>query len=163
MRRNSMTRPPRVWLKPYSVNGTGIRLLDYRQVSADVYEATRWVTFFFVPLIPISTWLIRPGTAEGHGTGVEYQFQIVGSRPMRVDAIVRKYAITVAALIPLVLLLWLKPEQGLPPSIQLTITLGAVAWCFGLLFFSARSGSHLYSAPATQPLPTGGHPPGRSA
>ena len=55
----------RILLKPYSVNGTGIRLIDYLRVSADTYEATRWLTFFFVPLIPIGTWLIRPGTAEG--------------------------------------------------------------------------------------------------
>jgi len=61
----------RLILKPYSVNGIGIRLLDYQRVSADTYEVTRWLTLFFVPVLPLGTLLIKPGTVEGVGTSMQ--------------------------------------------------------------------------------------------
>ena len=158
-----MTIPKRLWLKPYSVNGTGIRLRDYRATGAGVYEATRWLTLFFIPLLPISTWLIRPGTAEGSGLGVEYQFQIIGSRPLRLAAVVRTYARTIAAIIPLALLIWLDPAHGTAVWFETTVVIAACVWSFALIFFGERSGRRLYTAPATQPLPSGGSQPPRRA
>ncbi|HEV8237379.1 MAG TPA: hypothetical protein VGP84_22360, partial [Gemmatimonadaceae bacterium] len=83
----------RLWLKPYSVNGTGIRLLDYQRVSADTYEATRWLTILFIPILPIGTLLIKPGTAEGIGTMMQYSFQLLGKRPLQWKRVLRMYLI----------------------------------------------------------------------
>jgi hypothetical protein len=49
-------------------NGTGTALLFFRHVepawkeaaTAPVYEATLWFTALYLPLIPLSTWVVRP-------------------------------------------------------------------------------------------------------
>lgn len=148
--------PPRILLKPYSVNGTGIRLLDYKETAPGVYEVTRWLTFFFVPIAPISTWLIRPGTVEGDGLGMEFSFQIVGTRPLRLASVLRKYAMTIVGALPFVVILQLTAWLRLPKGAEISLVLASICWFLWILFLGERVGASAYSAPATQPLPTGG-------
>ena len=153
---------PRLFLKPYSVNGTGIRLLDYRQVSADTYEVTRWLTFFFIPILPIGTLLIRPGTAEGVGTMMQYTFQLLGKRPMRWGRVFRMYAIDLIAALPVALCAWFE-TPGEVTDLWLTMFIFSVLWGIGVFFFTQRTGRPVYHAPATQPMPTGGTGPRKAA
>ena len=37
----------------YSINGCGTMLLDYRRRGDGTFEAVRWVTIFFLPIIPL--------------------------------------------------------------------------------------------------------------
>jgi hypothetical protein len=152
----------RILLKPYSVNGTGIRLLDYLRASADTYEATRWVTFFFIPLIPIGTWLIRPGTAEGMGTGTQYNFQILDKRPLRWNRVGRLWLINLAAALP-VTLCALFETPGENTNMWLTLFIFSVIWGIAALVYGQRGAGGAYRAPAAQPLPTGGAGPRRAA
>lgn len=152
----------RILLKPYSVNGTGIRLLDYLRVSADTYEATRWFTFFFVPLIPIGTWIIRPGTAEGHGTGMSYNFQILGKRPIRWNRVGRMWLFNLLAALP-VTLCGIFETPGENTNMWFTLLIFSVIWAFAVLIYGQRGGSKVYRAPEAQPLPTGGAGPRRAA
>src|SRR5258705_1683020 len=43
-----------------SFNGCGTMLLDYRALTDGTYEATRWVTVFFLPIVPLSAYVIEP-------------------------------------------------------------------------------------------------------
>jgi hypothetical protein len=138
----------RLFLKPYSVNGTGIRLLDYRRVSEDTYEATRWLTILFIPILPIGTLLVRPGSAEGHGTMMQYNFQLVGKRPMNWRRVLRIYAIDLIAALPVALCAWLE-TPGEVTDLWLTM------FVFAVLVFT-QHGRPVYQAAATQPMPSGG-------
>lgn len=152
----------RILLKPYSVNGTGIRLIDYLRVSADTYEATRWLCVFFLPLIPIGTWLVRPGTAEGVGTSMRYNFQIVGNRPMRWGRVGRLWLINIIAAIP-VTLCAIFETPGENTNMWFTLLIFSVIWAFAAIAYGQRGSSKLYHAPAAQPLPSGGADPRRAA
>ena len=152
----------RILLKPYSVNGTGIRLLDYLRVSADTYEATRWFTFFFVPLIPIGTWLIRPGTAEGAGTSMQYNFQILDKRPLRWRRVGRLWLINLIAALP-VTLCGIFETPGENTNMWFTLLIFSLVWAFAALAYGQKGASKPYRAPATQPMPTGGAGPRRAA
>ena len=151
----------RLFLKPYSVNGTGIRLLDYRQVSADTYEATRWLTVLFVPVLPIGTLLIRPGMAEGVGTMMRYTFQLLGKRPMNWRRVLRMYAIDVIAALPVALCAVFE-TPGENTDLWVALFGFSVIWGIAVLFFTQR-GRPVYSGPATQPMPAGGTTPRKAA
>jgi hypothetical protein len=151
--------PRRILLKPYSVNGTGVRLLDYRAVAPGVYEVTRWLTLFFIPLVPISTWIIRPGTTEDNGLSTEFSYQILDTRPLSLTAVARKYALTALAVLPFFALLTLASPGQMPKWLELTLVLLSVAWFLGLLLHGERAGAHVYSSPAEQPIPSGGDAP----
>jgi hypothetical protein len=152
----------RLFLKPYSVNGTGIRLLDYCRVSADTYEATRWLTLLFIPLLPIGTLLIRPGTAEGVGTSMQYRFQLLGKRPMRWKRVGRMYAMTLLAALPVTLCAYFE-TPGEQTNMWLALLVLSLLWGIGVLVYAQRDKRGVYQAPATQPMPTGGAGPRRAA
>lgn len=151
----------RLFLKPYSVNGTGIRLLDYRPMSDGTYEATRWLTILFIPILPIGTLLIRPGTAEGVATMMRYTFQLLGKRPMNWRRVLRMYAIDLIAALP-VALCALFETPGENTDLWLTMFIFSVLWGVAVLVFTQR-GRPTYSAPATQPMPAGGTTPRKAA
>lgn len=152
----------RLFLKPYSVNGTGIRLLDYRRVSADMYEATRWLTLLFIPLLPIGTLLIRPGTVEGVGTSMQYRFELLGKRPMRWKRVGRMYLMTLLAALPItVCAIFETPGEN--TNMWLALFMLSLLWAIAVLVYAQRDGRGVYHAPATQPMPTGGAGPRRAA
>ena len=153
----------RVLLKPYSVNGTGIRLLDYRRVAADTYEATRWLTFFFVPILPIGTWLIRPGSAEGAGTGMTYKFQILEKRPLQWRRVGRMYLMNLIALLPITAFVLFYKPGGDSPNMFFALMILSILWMFAALWYGQRGTHSVYHAPETQPMPTGGAGPRRAA
>ncbi|MFL5616468.1 MAG: hypothetical protein ACJ796_22570 [Gemmatimonadaceae bacterium] len=152
----------RILLKPYSVNGTGIRLIDYLRVSSDTYEATRWLSFFFIPLIPIGTWLVRPGTAEGNGMSTTFNFQILGTKPLKWKRVFRMWMYNVIAAIPITLCSIFE-TPGENTNMWITLVVLSVIWAFAALIYAQRGANTLYEAPVAQPLPTGGAGPRRAA
>src|SRR5689334_10408118 len=145
----------RLFLKPYSVNGTGIRLLDYQRVADGHYEATRWLTFFFIPLLPLGTLLIQPGTAEGTGMGVHYSFHFLGKRPTRWARVARMYGLTLLAALPVLLCAWLE-TPGENTNLWLVLFVFSLVWAIAILIYAQRQSTPVYHAPAAQPVPTGG-------
>ena len=163
MRRTVMTMPARAWLKPFSVAGVGVRLLDYRPVNADVFEATCWITLFFIPIVPIATWLIRPGTAEAHRFGTFYRYQVVGTRPLRLAAVLRKYGMTVLAIFPMAVVFAQSPT-GRPPTAPQTIgVVVAMTWFFIVLLLAERSGTATSPNSAVHTLGSGRASPARQS
>jgi hypothetical protein len=152
----------RILLKPYSVNGTGIRLIDYLRVSSDTYEATRWFSFFFIPLIPIGTWLVRPGTSEGNGMSTTFNFQILDRRPLKWKRVGRMWMYNLIAAIPFTLC-WIFETPGENTNMWITLVVLSVVWSIAALIYAQRGGNKLYDAPAAQALPTGGTGPRRAA
>ena len=152
----------RIFLKPYSVNGTGIRLLDYLRVSADTYEVTRWLTFFFVPLIPIGTLLIRPGTMENVGTSTRSSFTILEKRPMRWKRVARMYGMSLLAALPITLCAVFE-TPGENTNMWLALVIFSFLWAIACLVYAQRGSRAVYHAPAAQPMPTGGAGPRRAA
>src|SRR6185436_9203278 len=75
----------------YSINGCGTTLLDYRALADGTYAATRWVTVFGLPVVPLSGYVIEPTSQEfGHG-GETSKFTILEKTSLALNSIVRTY------------------------------------------------------------------------
>jgi hypothetical protein len=68
------------------VYGCGTALYFHRPLTADLYVAELWFTFFFLPVFPFATWVIRPGrrtTVEEDATTITtYDFDLLSRRPV---------------------------------------------------------------------------------
>src|SRR5882672_9313664 len=86
-----------------SFNGCGTMLLDYRARKDGTYEAIRWVTVFFLPIIPLSAYVIEPTSQEfSYGREVA-RFSIVDQAPLSVARVLRTYLLAVIGLAPVIL------------------------------------------------------------
>jgi hypothetical protein len=87
-----------------SFNGCGVMMLDYRPVEDGNYEATRWVTVFGFPLIPLSVWKIRPRRFSRDMGGSERQsFDLLDKRRITVDRFFRPYLFLALGALPFIL------------------------------------------------------------
>ena len=87
----------------YTFNGFGTTLLDYRKREDGLHEATRWVVALMIPLIPLSSYVIRLG-AEVRSYGREAQsFGIIEKIPLSPARVLWVYLLVVIAFLPLYL------------------------------------------------------------
>lgn len=86
-----------------SFNGCGIMLLDYRPVEDGNYEATRWVTVFGFPLVPLSVWKIRPLKYSQDARGERQSFHLLGKSRITIDRFFRPYLFLALGALPFVL------------------------------------------------------------
>lgn len=86
-----------------SFNGCGVMMLDYRPVEDGNYEATRWVTVFGFPLIPLSVWKIRPRKYSQDMHGERQSFDLLDKRRITVDRFFRPYLILALGALPFIL------------------------------------------------------------
>jgi hypothetical protein len=87
----------------YSFNGFGTTLLDYRALSDGTYQATRWVIALFLPIFPLSTYVIEPLAQEvGYGQQTS-RFRILEKARLSAARVVRTYLLAVVGLLPAVL------------------------------------------------------------
>jgi hypothetical protein len=131
-----------------SFNGCGTMLLDYRVLSDGTYEAMRWVTIFYLPIVPLSAFVIEPT-----GQDIKYgqqtsRFSIIDQRPVSIARVLRTYALVVVGLAPVIL--------GFLNSRAINHTLGGpwafvamlatIAWGIYILFFKLKNDSKGYKA-----------------
>jgi hypothetical protein len=156
----------RILLKPVTINGTGVDLLGYRQLSADTYQVTRCFTFIHIPLIPISTWVIRPLNRElsTFTTSETFNFELLEDKGLIVEDALRLYGSFllwgVLAFGPFALSLMLisgeKVERdqmgeivnGGPSTfkfIKLILFLLSMPWCIGLILWLKRRRDKIYT------------------
>ena len=153
----------RILLKPVTINGTGVDLLGYRQLSPDTYQVTRCFTFIHVPLIPISTWVIRPLNRElsTFTTSETFNFELLEDKGLLVEDVLRLYGSFllwgVLAFGPFALLLMLmsgekveSPSNGVIEVTTFKIIQGilfmlTIPWCFGLLIWRKRRRDKIYT------------------
>jgi hypothetical protein len=112
--------PAPVLLKPHTINGMGVALRDYRKLSDDTYVVTRCVTLLYVPLIPLSLWVIRPVNRELSflTTSERFNFELVEDRDLDWNSVLRLYGffllwVAISAG-PFLLLLLLMRGDGTP-------------------------------------------------
>lgn len=86
-----------------SFNGCGLMLLDYRSVDDGHYEATRWVTLFGFPLVPLSVWKILPHSYSQDARGEKQNFTLLGKRRITLDRILRPYLFLALGALPFVI------------------------------------------------------------
>lgn len=153
----------RILLKPVTINGTGVDLLGYRQLSADTYQVTRCFTFIHIPLIPISTWVIRPLNRElSTFTASEtFNFELLEDKGLVVEDALRVYGSFllwgVLAFGPFALsLLLMSGNKAEPPSngvievtafkiIQGILFMLTIPWCIGLILWRKRRRDKIYT------------------
>jgi hypothetical protein len=86
-----------------SFNGCGVMLLDYRAVEDGNYEATRWVTIFGFPLIPLSVWKIRPRRYSHDARGERQSFNLLEKRRLTLNRCLRPYLFLALGALPFIL------------------------------------------------------------
>lgn len=90
-------------VKTTSFNGCGIMLLDYRAVEDGNYEATRWITAFALPLIPLSVWKITPKKYNYDRSGEQQTFCLVAKSRLTITRILYPYLVVAFGVLPFVL------------------------------------------------------------
>ncbi len=156
----------RILLKPQTINGSGIDLLGYRQLSADTYQVTRCFTLCHIPLFPISTWVIRPLNRElsTFTTRETFNFELLEDKGLVVEDVLRMYGgfllWGVLAFAPFALSLMLLSGEEVErdqmgeivargPStvklIKLILFLLSMPWCIGLLIWLKRRRDKIYT------------------
>jgi hypothetical protein len=87
----------------YSFNGFGTMLLDYRALPDGNWEAVRWVTALWLPVVPLSAYRIQPLEQERTYGRETSKFRVLDKAPLSASRIVRTYALAVAGLLPPIL------------------------------------------------------------
>jgi hypothetical protein len=129
-------------------NGFGTTLLDYRQRDDGAWEATRWVVAMMLPLVPLSTFVIRPKRQENSYGRMESYFDITGRAPLSVARILRVYALVVIGLAPVILGFmnssWVNHTLGGPLAALAMVA--SVVWAAYVIFFVIKNDSKAYKA-----------------
>ncbi len=124
--------------------GFGVKLLDYRPLGDGIYDATRWFTVFFFPVVPLTTLRIRPKTAQATNLGAvvetRYDFDLLGERPTPGERIIRMYLfawllVPSLAFGPVVFVI-MSLRRGGPSTLGIYALVAAAIWMtvvFGLL------------------------------
>jgi hypothetical protein len=127
--------------------GTGIALLDYRKVAENTYEATRWVTVLYVPIIPGPTWLVRPlGSAAIPLGGTVREFEKIGEKATPGDRILKTLLVgwTMAILAVAPLALFATVGRRLTGPLGTVALIAAVAVPLVLLGYFDKRESDVY-------------------
>ena len=131
-----------------SFNGFGTTLLDYHRRDDGAWEATRWVVGAMLPLVPLSTFVIRPKRQENSYGRMEAYFDILGRAPLSAARILRVYALVVVGLAPVVLGFmnssWVNRTLGGPMAALAMLV--AIVWGVYILFFKIKNDSKAYKA-----------------
>jgi hypothetical protein len=139
-------------LPAWSVNGTGITHMGHAKQPDGTYLATRWITVLFFPLVPLSSWIIRP-LREVALPGFESrrEFEIVRRAPLEPLEVLRTYgravAVAVVGLGPLAIVF----EAGLYAHLQKTdkdmsvaVVMAAVFWLLAVMIWVTRRVEMIY-------------------
>jgi len=135
----------------YSINGCGTTLLDYRALADGSYAATRWVTVFGLPLLPLSGYVIEPTSQEYSHGGETSKFSILGKTPLAIDRVMRTYLLAVIGVLPLILgainSRWVNRTLGGP--LAFVAMIASFAWLVYIIFYRLKNDSKAYKAKAT--------------
>jgi hypothetical protein len=136
----------------YSFNGCGTMLLDYHALPDGTYEATRWVTLFALPLIPLSAYVIQPESQERSYGRETSKFSILDQKPLSITRILRTYGLVALGLAPVIIgwyySPWLNRTLGGPKAFFAMLL--AIAWGVYIIFFRIKNDSKAYKASSSQ-------------
>jgi hypothetical protein len=113
------------------------------------YEATRWITVAYLPLVPDATWVVRPqriSSQVGALLGDVYEFERLATKPTPVARVLRMYALSaglgLVAFGPIAAVCW--AYNRLTPDQSLVAMFAALAIPFGILTYLNRKTERLY-------------------
>jgi hypothetical protein len=134
-----------------SFNGFGTTLLDYRQLPDGTYQATRWVIALFLPIVPLSAYVIQPEKQERTYGRETSSFTILGKAPLSVARILRTYLLAILALLPVVLGIVYSREvnRAVPGLYALGLMILMFAWVTYIIFFKLKNDSKAYRSKST--------------
>src|SRR5215469_15531888 len=90
-----MLHPLHVNVGPFSIYGTGVSFYGCRRLEQDRYCVTRWLTILWLPVLPLSTWIIRPIGMTFVNMGAlmidRHKFEVVERPGLDARAVLRTY------------------------------------------------------------------------
>jgi hypothetical protein len=134
-----------------SFNGFGTTLLDYRRLPDGTYQATRWVIALFLPIFPLSAYIIQPETQERSYGRETSNFTVLSQIPLSVGRVLRTYLLAVVGLLPVVLGYVYSREinRAVPGVYGFGLMLLIFAWVFYIIFFKLKNDSKAYRSQPT--------------
>jgi hypothetical protein len=136
-----------------SFNGFGTTLLDYRSHGDGTYQATRWIVALFLPLVPLSTYVIQPDVQDrSHGREVS-KFTILGKLPLSAGRVVRTYMLAVVGLSPVVVGFYFSNtiNHTLGGPLAFVAMIACVVWAIYIVFFKLKNEGKAYSSAKAAP------------
>lgn len=132
----------------YSFNGFGTTLLDYRALADGTYQATRWIIALFLPIFPLSTYVIEPLSQEfGYGQETS-RFRILDRTRLSVARVLRTYLLAALGLLPAVLGFVYSREinRAVTGLYALALMILMFAWAVYIIFFKLKDEGQAYRA-----------------
>jgi hypothetical protein len=146
-----LQQPPKPERSFYSFNGFGTTLLDYRALPDGTYQATRWIIALFLPIFPLSTYVIEP-LAQEFGYGQETsRFRILDRTRLSAARVLRTYLLAVLGLLPAVMGFIYASEinHAVKGLYALALMILMFAWAMFFIFFKLKNEGKAYRAPKT--------------
>lgn len=129
-----------------SINGFGTTLLDYRPRGDGTWDAVRWVTALFIPLVPLGGYVIRPNLRENTYGRETMSFTILDRFPLTAQRIVRTYLLLAAGLLPLLAGMfntrWVNGTFGEGPAFFVMLACGI--WAAYIVFIRIKNNGKAY-------------------
>ena len=129
-----------------SFNGCGTMLLDYRARPDGTFEATRWVTILWLPIVPLSTYVIEPTSQEFSYGRQTAKFSIIEKTSLSLARVMRTYLLVVVGMAPLVVG-WLnasKLNHVLGGPRAFFAMLATIIWDGYIIFFKLKNDGKAY-------------------
>lgn len=131
-----------------SFNGFGTMLLDYRALPDGTYEAVRWVTGLWLPVVPLAAYRIQPLEQERTYGRETSKFRVLEKASLSASRIVRTYALAAAAVLPPVL--GVVYADGINRAVRGLWALGLMVlvavWSGYIIFFKIPNEGKAYKA-----------------
>lgn len=145
-------RPPRGGGS--TVNGTGTTLLDYRPRGDGTWDAVKWVTFAWFPLVPLRAMHIRPLRREARIAGQEYHYELLGEGKPPPARVLWLYVLAIAGTVPMILaFLRMDDVNRLVGSGKgFFVTLASIVW-FAFVMLRFVNADKAYKAAAASESP----------
>jgi hypothetical protein len=129
-----------------SINGFGTTLLDYRPRGDGTWDAVRWVTALFMPLVPLGGYVIRPNLRENSYGRETSSFTVLDRFPLTAGRVLRSYLLLAVGLLPLVLGMantgWVNRTFGEGPAFFVMLACGL--WAAYVVFIRIKNDGKAY-------------------
>jgi len=85
-----------------AVNGSGTTLLDYRPRGDGTWDAVKWFTFAWMPLVPLKALHIRPVRREARIMGQDYLYEVLDEGRPPLARVLLLYLLELIAVVPMI-------------------------------------------------------------
>lgn len=127
-RMRTAARPPRSG--GGTVNGSGTTLLHYRPRGDGTWDALKWLTLAWLPLVPLRSLHIRPVRREQKIAGETYHYEVLEEGKPALGPVLQVYGMALAAWLP-VLFAFLRMDtvnRLVGDKWGMLVTLAALVW-----------------------------------